>query len=117
MSDPIEIWDDDGPDGDTAKMEIDAGGNGDWYLRIIGKDWAGNRLVSDGFRACTSGAKHSVVTSCVALLAAIGRGNRAWALEIARGIVRDLEHGWSRLPNEDDAARRKMLRSQGGDVS
>lgn len=112
MSDTIKIWDDDGPDGKTACLEIDQGGNLDLYLRIVGSDWCGKRLVSDGFRASTSGAKCGVVTSCVALLGAIGRGDRAHAKTIAQGIVRDLEHGWSRLPKEPHESRAAALRRE-----
>lgn len=99
-AEPIVLWDDDGPDGKTARLEIAAGGNGDWYVSIVGEDWAGEPLRSDAFRASTSGAKCDLVTSVVALLAAIGRGDRRHAKSIADGIVMDLDRGWSRLPAE-----------------
>ncbi len=99
----IVFWDDDGPDEQTTSIVISAGGNLDWYLSIEGVDWGGRRVVSPGFRASTSGAKCEVVTTVVALLAAIGRGDRAHALVLAANITTDLEGNWSRLPPERSA--------------
>jgi hypothetical protein len=97
-SEEIVIWDDDGPDGRTTCLVISVGGNGDWYMQIDGRDFDDKPMRSDGFRACTDGAKHPIVTLAVAMLAAIGRGDRQRATSLAASIADGLENGILRVP-------------------
>jgi hypothetical protein len=51
-------------------------------------------------RASTSGSKCGVITTIVAMLAAIGRGDRRLALDLARNVVISLEQDHYRMPPE-----------------
>ena len=56
------------------------GGNGDYYLTLSRKGPWGR----DGFRACTSGARSSALTSLVASMYFLGAGDNKRAADIAR---------------------------------
>jgi hypothetical protein len=99
VADDVVIWDDDGPDGRTTSLVLSVGGNGDWYVQIDGRDFDERPVRSDGFRACTDGSKFPVVTLAIAMLAAIGRGDRQRVVSLARSIADGVERGVFRLPD------------------
>ncbi len=97
MMDDAIIHSDDGPIGETAKLVIHPAD--DYYLSVDGFDWGGMRQRSDAVRFCTSGARCYVMTTAIAVLYHMGRGDRERALELARCLVRELEAPHVRLPD------------------
>ena len=79
--DSVAMPDDDAPAETANKLEILAGGNGDFYVRVVdGDPEDGIVRMPPAFRASTSGARNPMVTTVVAALYRLARNEPDVAL-------------------------------------